>query len=146
MARRIQFKVTGDDKLRIKFKDLEGLDMSKPLAESCNLVRRSAVLYCPSGTGRLRRSITVLEHYPNESAGTVVADTHYAPYVEFGTGLFAAAGNGRKDVPWRYQDEKGEWHTTIGQHPQPFMHPALEHNKENIKRIFQQYFGEKLAK
>ena len=141
MARRIQLKVTGTDKLRIKFKDLEDVDLTKPLTEACNLVRRSAVLYCPSGTGRLRRSITV---EVQDTVGAVQTNVEYAPYVEFGTGLFAAKGDGRKDVPWVYQADDGTWHTTSGQQPQPFMYPALEHNKSNIKRIFKEYLGDKL--
>ena len=142
MAKRIQFKVTGDDKLRLTFKNLENTDFSKPLRQSGELVRRSAVLHVPFGTGRLGRAILVMDHYPHENAVRVVAATHYAPYVEYGTGLFAAKGDGRKDVPWVYQDEKGEFHSTIGMHPHPFMHPALDENKGNIERIFRQYIKE----
>lgn len=141
MARRIRLKVTGDDKLRIKLKDLENVDLTKPLSQSCNLVRKSAVLYCPSGTGTLRRSISV---DIAQTAGTVYTNMLYAPYVEFGTGLFAAKGNGRKDVPWVYRAEDGKFYSTIGQHPQPFMHPALEHNRGNILKIFKQYLGDKI--
>ena len=54
--------------------------------------------------------------------------------VEYGTGLFAEDG-GRTDVPWHYQDEKGEWHSTSGMKPQPFMRPALNENREKIKQI-----------
>ena len=139
--RRIQLKVTGDDKLRIKLKDLEDLDLSKPLSQGCELIRKSAVLYCPADTGILRRSISI---DVQQTVGSVYTNMHYAPYVEYGTGLFASAGNGRKDVPWVYQDDKGEWHTTSGMYPQPFMHPALQHNRENIIRIFKQYLGEKM--
>ena len=58
--------------------------------------------------------------------------------VEFGTGLFAENGNGRKDVPWNYQDDKGEWHSTRGQKPQPFMRPALNENRTEIIRIIKE--------
>ena len=54
--------------------------------------------------------------------------------VEYGTGLFAESG-GRMDVPWNYQDDEGEWHSTSGQKPQPYMRPALEENKAAIKQI-----------
>ena len=58
--------------------------------------------------------------------------------VEYGTGLFAENGNGRKDVPWNYQDDKGEWHSTRGQKPQPFMRPALNENRTEIIRIIKE--------
>ena len=48
--------------------------------------------------------------------------------------LFAENGNGRQ-TPWKYQDDDGNWHTTKGQHPQPFMRPALSENKQNILRV-----------
>ena len=69
--------------------------------------------------------------------GTVFTPLEYAPYVEYGTGLFAEKG-GRKDVPWHYQDDKGEWHSTSGQKPQPFMRPALNENREEIMRIIKE--------
>ena len=38
-------------------------------------------------------------------------------------------------MPWNYQDDKGEWHSTSGQKPRPYMRPALNENREQIKRI-----------
>jgi HK97 gp10 family phage protein len=61
----------------------------------------------------------------------------YAPYVEFGTGLFAENG-GRTDVPWCYQDDEGNWHTTSGMKPQPYMRPALEENRNEIINILKE--------
>ncbi|WP_299043873.1 hypothetical protein [uncultured Campylobacter sp.] len=45
--------------------------------------------------------------------GVVYTPLEYAPYVEYGTGLFAVEG-GRADVPWSYQNDKGEWISTSG--------------------------------
>ena len=45
--------------------------------------------------------------------------------------MFAEAGNGRK-TPWAYQDDEDNWHYTHGQHPQPYMRPALNENREKI--------------
>ena len=39
-----------------------------------------------------------------------------AIWEEFGTGEYAVNGNGRK-TPWRYQDVRGNWHTTTGKRP-----------------------------
>lgn len=110
-------------------------EVRNALGRACAVVERSAKQKAPKDTGALRRSITSkVEVEGNEIVGTVYTPLEYAPYVEYGTGLFAEEG-GRKDVPWCYQDDKGDWHTTSGQKPQPFMRPALNENREEIIRI-----------
>ena len=117
---------------------LEGLVDSEKLrlalGKACALVERSAKQKAPKGNGDLRRSIT---SKVEGEVGVVYTPLLYAPYVEFGTGLFAESG-GRTDVPWCYQDDEGEWHTTSGMAPQPFMRPALNENREEIKRILKE--------
>lgn len=109
--------------------------LREALGRACALVERSAKQKAPKGTGELIRSITSkVESDGNGAIGIVFTPLEYAPYVEFGTGLFAENG-GRQDVPWNYQDDKGEWHSTSGMKPQPFMRPALNENREQIKRI-----------
>ena len=117
-----------------KVTDIRQLEVAMGMA--CALVERSAKQKAPKGTGELRRSITSkVDRIGNEGVvGTVFTPLEYAPYVEFGTGLFAESG-GRQDVPWCYQDDEGEWHSTSGMHPQPYMRPALNENREQIKRI-----------
>ena len=102
-------------------------------------------------------------------SGIVFTPVEYAPYVEYGTGLFATgAGGGRKEVPWVYVEgqesggraktihtretalqavaflrEKGlDAHMTYGQQPRPYMRPALDNNREAIVRLL----GEGLIK
>ena len=117
---------------------LEGLVDEKKLyfalGKACALVERSAKQKAPKGTGELRNSIT---SKVEGDTGIVYTPLEYAPYVEFGTGLFAEKG-GRKDVPRHYKDDKGEWHSTNGMEPQPFMRPALNENREKIKRILKE--------
>lgn len=128
--------------MSIEFKGIEGIEkklsvledfdaLEKALKDCCLLVERSAKQKAPKGNGDLRRSI---ESKVENMEGIVYTPLEYAPYIEYGTGLFAENG-GRKDVPWCYQDDKGEWHTTSGQHPQPYMRPALNENREKIIRI-----------
>ena len=128
--------------------EVEGLDIlddlidmqqiQRAVGKACALVERTAKQKAPKDTGALRRSITSeVEREGNEMVGTVFTPLEFAPYVEFGTGLFAESG-GRSDVPWCYQDDKGEWHSTSGQKPQPFMRPALNENREQIKRILKE--------
>ena len=73
-----------------KFK---GIDLQEPLKKSCLLVEEEAKKRCPVETGTLRRSIHTELH---DKYGEVGTNLHYAPYVEFGTGLFAKDGNGRQ--------------------------------------------------
>ena len=127
--------------MSIKFEGLEevldAIDIADPkkieaaLGKACALVERSAKQKAPKDTGALRRSIT---SKVENSEGIIYTPLEYAPYVEYGTGLFAEGG-GRKDVPWSYQDDEGNWHTTSGQKPQPFMRPALNENRAEILRI-----------
>ena len=109
-------------------------NITQAINDSCLLVERSAKQKAPKGNGELRRSITSRVESSNESEiqGIIYTPLFYAPYVEYGTGLFAENGNGRKDVPWSYKDAKGEWHSTSGQHPSPYLRPALEENRKEI--------------
>lgn len=96
-----------------------------------------AKLLCPVDTGVLRNSIT---HAVKEQDKTVVLSTNvsYAPYVEYGTGVFAENGNGRQ-TPWKYQDAHGHWHTTTGSKPQPFIRPAVNNHLNEYQQILEQY-------
>lgn len=129
----------------IEIRGLEGLEeklakavnpetIKAALEKACMLVERSARQKAPKGNGQLRNSIT---SKVEGLEGVVYTPLEYAPYVEYGTGLFAEEG-GRQDVPWSYMDDKGEWHTTVGQHPRPFMRPALNENRDKIKEILRE--------
>ena len=108
--------------------------LEQALTNACLLVERAAKEKAPKGNGELRRSIA---SKVENGEGFVYTPLEYAPYVEYGTGLFAEDG-GRTDVPWHYQDDQGEWHTTSGMKPQPFMRPALDENREEIMRILRE--------
>lgn len=135
--------------MAIKFEGLEDVlngiedlsdtgNLESAIGKACALVERDAKIKAPKDVGTLRRSITSkVEVNGDNVTGVVYTPLEYAPYVEYGTGLFAEEG-GRKDVPWHYQDDKGNWHTTSGQKPQPFMRPALDENREEIKRLIKE--------
>ena len=127
------------------------------ISTACLLVERSAKQKAPKG--ELAQSITSkMEDY----TGIVYTPLYYAPYVEYGTGIFSIHPNGgRKEVPWVYvegqHNEPGKKtiHTeqsanetvammraegipavkTYGQEPQPYLRPALDENKQEILRI-----------
>ena len=110
-------------------------DVEAALKKACLLVEASAKQKAPKGrTGELAQSI---QSEVNGLRGEVFTPLEYAPYVEFGTGLFAEKG-GRSAVPWTYCDEKGDFYTTYGQHPQKFMRPALDENRAEIVRIIKE--------
>lgn len=108
------------------------------LEKCCMLVERTAKQKAPKGNGELRRSITSkVDTSGDVIEGVVYTPLEYAPYVEYGTGLFAEDG-GRQDVPWNYKDDEGNWHSTSGMKPQPYMRPALNDNREAILRYLQE--------
>ena len=132
---KLNFELENADSLEL----LDEVALRNALGRALGVVERSAKQKAPKDTGELRRSITSeITKEGNELAGYVFTPLEYAPYVEYGTGKFAEGGKGRKDVPWHYKDDKGEWHTTSGQKPQPFMGPALRENREEVLRIIKE--------
>lgn len=109
-------------------------NISAAIGKACALVEGEAKKKAPKDTGALRRSISSTV---KGTEGIVFTPLEYAPYVEYGTGLFAEKG-GRKDVPWYYKDEEGKWHITSGQHPHPYMRPALNENREEVLRLIKE--------
>ena len=130
-----EIKFEGLDEVLYKLDKISSdANIEEALGTCCALVEKSAKQKAPKDTGALRRSIT---SKVEGNQGIIFTPLEYAPYVEYGTGLFAESG-GRKDVPWNYQDDEGKWHSTSGQKPQPFMRPALEENKALIKQILKE--------
>lgn len=121
-------------KVEVKVPEIKELDTFRALRDACLLVEEEAKKRAPVDTGTLRRSITTELH---KDYGEVGTNLHYAPYVEFGTGLFASNHDGRQ-TPWSYQSADGEWHTTRGMSPQPFLYPALEDSRKKIAEIFRE--------
>jgi hypothetical protein len=76
-------------------------------------------------TGHLRRSIERGELDEGARFIWVVAMAAYSIYVERGTGIYAAEGRGRR-TPWVYRDFRGNFYTTEGMRPQPFMTRGLD--------------------
>jgi len=93
------------DKLILKLEKLSDDAATKALNKACLTVMNSAKEKVPVDTGNLRNSIT---YEVDGNEGIVGTNVEYAPYVEFGTGLFSSQGDGRTDVPWRYQTADGK--------------------------------------
>ena len=117
-------------------KHLNNLANTQAIAEAMGkgvaMVEADAKENCPVQTGELKRSITSrVEQEPTLIQGEIFTDKEYGIYVHQGTGIYAVNGDGRQ-TPWSYQDSDGNWHTTLGQHPNPFLERALDNNKEKI--------------
>lgn len=89
----------------------------------------------PVDTGRLRNSIAhkVVE---DEKAVYIGTNVEYAPYLEYGTGVYADNGQGRK-TPWSYQDSNGNWHTTNGMKPRHFLKKAVSEHDNHYRSIME---------
>ena len=112
--------------------------LEKAMGKACAIIERDAIKKAPKGAGDLRRSIqSKVENDGHEVIGIVFSPLEYAPYVEYGTGLFAESG-GRTDVPWVYCDDEGNFHSTSGMKPHPYMRPALNENRETILEIIKE--------
>lgn len=123
--------VEGKEELIEKLIELGKIDMQRALSRGGLIVENDAKKKAPHDTGELRRSIT---HYATQEECVIGTNLFYAPYLELGTGLWAVSGDGRKDVPWSYKDEEGNWHSTVGIHPHPYMGPALHDNRRKIEK------------
>ena len=110
------------------------------LTQACLDIEAEAKERCPVDTGELRRSITsdVIKEDEGHYVGRVGTNLYYSVFLHEGTGLYSRTNKGRKDVPWHYQDDNGNWHSTSGQHPQPFMEKALDDNKDKCLNYIKQ--------
>lgn len=63
-----------------------------------------------------------------------------AIWEEFGTGIYAEGGKGRKDVPWTYKDAKDKWHKTKGKKPRKPFRNAYDSMKNKLIKSAQRKF------
>ena len=133
------------------------MELKSAMNKATELVHGQAKNFATSfsDTGYLRESIHMqVKDTGDEMQGRVYTNCEYAVYVEMGTGI---KGNGTypykikgftpeyKPKGWAYYDEdKGEWIYTKGQKAQPYMYPALNMHKKNIKAILKQGLHTKL--
>lgn len=102
------------------------------LTASALLVEGQAKALAPVDTGNLRNSIT---HELGKKEARVGTNVEYAQAVEFGTSPHTISIKDKKVL----SDGKTFFGKTVqhpGTAPQPFLNPALETNKSNIKKIF----------
>lgn len=135
----MSINIEGSENLLSKLdKVAQAENLVNAMGKACALVEGEAKRKAPKDTGELRRSIeSKVENNGEGVQGVIFSPLEYAPYIEYGTGLFAEKG-GRADVPWFYVDDEGKGHLTKGIHPHPYMRPALNEQKNKIKDILKE--------
>ena len=116
---------------------------------SCIEIEGAAKEKCPKGSGMggetvpLRQSIShkVVASEGGRALGMVGSPLEYAVYVHEGTGLYSRTGMGRKDVPWTYRSSAGDFYSTKGNRPQPFLEEAADEKRERVRQIFSAILG-----
>ena len=83
-------------------------------------------------TGKTKNS---WEHRVDTDKMEVQIGSRYknALWEEFGTGIYALNGDGRK-TKWVYRTEDGKYHTTVGKKPRRALYRAYESKKNTIIR------------
>lgn len=116
--------------------------VTKGVTKAVEYVESQAVLNAPVDSGALSQSIDhSVDSNSKEVTGEVGTNSEYFIYVEKGTGEHATNGMGRK-TPWRFQLPNGDWITTRGQKPQPFLEPAFKNNVNRIDEFIKSELSE----
>ncbi len=127
---RLNLTVQGRDRViaDVRSYKFERLDrVKRAVNRTAARVERGAKRRAPVDDGRLRSSIHMRPFRGSDYDIEVGTNVFYAVYQEYGTGIYAVNGNGRK-TPWSFVHPKtGElWVNFRGAKPQPFLMPAFE--------------------
>lgn len=101
-------------------------------------IESQAVKNTPVDTGQLKGAWGYIVDEDRRVA-TIGNTLENAIWTEFGTGEFSFEGDGRK-TPWRYMDEKGNWHTTRGKKPIRMLFNAFTTKKNTVVRIIEEAY------
>lgn len=130
----IKIKVTTNDMTKELLQDLKQKQMSFVM-QGGEVIRTEMVVRAPVDKGNLRNSVQSMSFVEDGKATSETGPTaEYAPYVEYGTGVYAADGNGRK-TPWVYKDDEGKVHFTHGMKAQPFAEPGFQAAKPTLDNL-----------
>ncbi len=75
-------------------------EVKRIIRETAELIATQAKADAPFDLGNLKRSIDI-EYSATGYTAKITVGAEYGIYVEFGTGIYAQKGNGRK-TPWVY--------------------------------------------
>ncbi|HAY1336005.1 TPA: HK97 gp10 family phage protein [Staphylococcus aureus] len=111
--------------------------VKRGIAKTTVKIHNTIISLMPVDTGYLRESVTI-DFKDGGFTGVINIGSEYAIYVNYGTGIYAtgAGGSRAKKIPWSYKDANGKWHTTKGQHAQPFWEPAIDAGRVFFNKYF----------
>lgn len=113
------------------------------LEEASSEIQSAAQRNSRVATGQLKGSWNHKVDTGSQSA-QIGSPLENAIWEEYGTGEYAANGNGRKGG-WFYVDSKGEGHFTHGKRPNRTLQRAFEDNKAKIIRRAEQIFKGRMS-
>lgn len=124
----------------VQVKEAVGEKAAQFIEEAAGEIESAARRNSRVDTGQLKGS---WDHQVNESAqeATIGSPLQNAIWEEFGTGEYAAGGDGRKGG-WYYVDSEGNGHFTHGKKPNHTLQKAFDSTKIAIIRRAKQIFGE----
>ncbi len=108
-----------------EFEDKIIKGVKRVIVETAEMAVAQMKALAPFDEGNLKRSIEV-EYSPDGLRAKIIVGASYSVFLEYGTGIYAEDGNGRKD-PWVYWSDKlNRYVYTRGIRAQPFFHPSFE--------------------
>ena len=128
----MKLEIHGLDDLESKLKEGADLKLVKDLMKKHgSQMQKNAMRRARVDTGALKRSIQM----STEDGGFTVrvgSSMEYAPYVEYGTGIYASNGMGRR-TPWFYYNAKlGHVVQTSGMMAKPFIRPSFYEQRNKL--------------
>ena len=136
--------MANDFKIEINLKECQNAindAMVQALEEASGELETQTKRNTKVDTGKTKGS---WEHRVDKENGIAYVGSNYenAIWEEFGTGVHALNGNGRK-TPWVYTPDEGKtFYTTTGKKPRRALHKAFESSKNKIEKYFRETFGD----
>ena len=127
----------------IKVKDALEDAALRFLEEAASEVESQARRNSRVDTGQLKGSWKHIVDDDKHEA-TIGSPLQNAIWEEFGTGEYAAKGDGRKGG-WSYKDDTGDWHHTTGKKPNRTLQRAFDSKKGKIMNRAKQIFKEGMS-
>jgi len=133
----MKVKITKTDMTKDFLADLHRKQLSF-VAQGGQHIRTEMVARCAWRSGKTINSIqsdAFATDTGAESETGCATDSKVPLYLEYGTGIHAVKGDGRK-TPWTYYDEEtDQFFRTHGMEAQPFAQPGFDAAKPGIDRL-----------
>lgn len=110
------------------------------LFQCAQIIIKQVIDLSRADTGQTRNSF---DYIVDEGAleCTIGSPMENAVWEEFGTGIFAEKGNGRK-TPWTYKDSKGKWHRTNGKTGTKAFRRSFDARKKQMQDLLSNELGD----